>query len=57
MSITRQDTLIPYFSDFSHYLFHYFYNLKTKCDQKKWTSESNVYPENIYVDKSFFMYV
>ena len=32
MSITRPNTLIPYFMA---YLNHYFYNLKNKCDRKK----------------------
>ena len=31
MSITRPNTLIPYFMA---YLIHYFYNLKTKRDRK-----------------------
>ena len=43
--------LIPYLTAF---LIHYFYNLKTKCDRKKQTSEIRI---GLYTPKTTFFYV
>ena len=44
MSVLGRVMLIPYFTP---YLIHYFYNLKSKCEEKYGLQNLFVHPKNI----------
>ena len=52
MSVLGRVMVIPYFTA---YLIHYFYNLKTKCDQKK-NHNMILHPKKL-IEKKIVLYV